>query len=87
MKPREFWIHLTPHGWIVHFEPITSISKVIHVREVVTMPSEDEIASLSYEYDIPTHRNCMGCCQSDSDYEQAWQAGFKKALELMGYRK
>ena len=56
-------------------------------REVVPMPSDDEIENLSYEYDVPSHRNCMGFCQYASEYEQAWQAGFKKALELMGYKK
>lgn len=78
-EPKDFWIHLTPHGWIVHFEPITSISKVIHVREVIPVPSRDEISNMALMF-----------CSDPKNYPLGYSGfieGFKKALELMGYRK
>ena len=34
--------------------------------------ARDEAA---YSYDYKEHRNCYGCCQSASDYENAFKAG------------
>ena len=36
---------------------------------------------LAYSYEYKEHRNCYGCCQVASDYEDAFKAGYKAAME------
>ena len=48
----------------------------------MTEEMQKRIEEASYSYDIPRHFNCYGCCQSDSDYEKAFQAGAKFILEM-----
>lgn len=41
-----------------------------------------KLSEMAYAYETPSHRNCYGCCQNDSDYEKAFIAGAKATLEL-----
>ena len=41
----------------------------------------EEMNKLAYSYEYKEHRNCYGCCQVASDYEDAFKAGYKAAME------
>lgn len=45
------------------------------------------IQEAAYNYDGPSHFNCYGCCQSNSDYEKAFKAGAKFILEMPELRE
>lgn len=36
---------------------------------------KEQLNEAAWSYEAPSHRECYGCCQSDSDYEKAFRAG------------
>ena len=48
---------------------------------MVTPQQIEEMNDLAYSYEYKEHRNCYGCCQVASDYEDAFKAGYKAAIE------
>lgn len=47
----------------------------------MTEEAKKRMEELAYSYEAPTHRNCYGCCQSDSDYENAFKAGYEAGMQ------
>lgn len=47
----------------------------------MTEEAKKRMEELAYSYEAPTHRNCYGCCQSDSDYENAFKAGYLAGIQ------
>lgn len=51
-------------------------------KEMQMTPQQiEEMNDLAYSYEYKEHRNCYGCCQTASDYEDAFKAGYKAAME------